>query len=136
MSLVTWSEKLSVGVPSIDNQHKKLVTLLNQLHDAMMAGKGRDTLGTVLKGLIEYTTTHFKYEEELFAKTGYADAAAHKKNHDDLVKTVLDIQKKYEQTGPAALTLQVMNFLKDWLTKHIQGTDMAYKDHLISKGVH
>jgi hemerythrin-like metal-binding protein len=135
MSLVTWSEKLSVGVPSIDNQHKKLVTLLNQLHDAMLAGRGKEVVGTVLKGLIDYTATHFKYEEQLFAKTGYPEAAAHKKEHDDLVHKVLDIQKVYEEKGPAVLTLQVMSFLKEWLTKHIQGSDMRYSPHLTAKGI-
>ncbi len=135
MPLVVWSEKLSVGVPSIDNQHKKLVTLLNQLHDGMMNGKGKEVVGPVLRGLIDYTASHFKYEEQLFDKTTYPEAARHKKEHDDLVKRVLEIQQKYEQSGPGILTIQVMNFLKDWLTNHILGSDMRYSDHLIAKGV-
>lgn len=135
MALVTWSEKLSVGVRSIDDQHKKLVVLLNQLHDGMIAGKGKDVLAVVLKGLIDYTTTHFKYEEDLFSRSGYPDAAAHKKEHADLVRRVLEIQKAYDEKGPAALTIQVMNFLKDWLTAHILGSDMKYAPHLAEKGM-
>ncbi len=135
MSLIVWNSELSVGVPSIDNQHKKLVTLLNQLHDAMMGGKGKEVVGPVLKGLIEYTGTHFKHEEDLFARTGYPEAAAHKKEHADLVRKVVEIQEKYETSGPGILTIQVMSFLKDWLTKHIQGTDKRYVPHLQSKGV-
>jgi len=135
MALVTWSEKLSVGVRSIDDQHKKLVTLLNQLHDGMIAGKGKDVLGGVLKGLIDYTATHFKYEEDLFARTGYGNAAAHKREHADLVRRVLEIQRAYDEKGPAVLTIQVMNFLKDWLTLHIQGSDMDYVAHFRANGV-
>jgi len=135
MALVVWNEKLSVGVRSIDDQHKKLVTLLNQLHDGMMAGKGKEMLGTVLKGLIDYTASHFKYEEDLFARTGYPDSQAHKKEHADLVRRVLEIQAQYEEKGPSALTIPVMNFLKDWLTTHIQGADRAYAPHLAAKGV-
>lgn len=135
MPLIVWSEKLSVGIKSIDDQHKKLVALLNQLHDGMMAGKGKEVVGNVLKGLVDYTANHFRYEEELFARTGYADAAAHKKDHAELVRQVVAIQKKYEQTGPAVITIQVMNFLKDWLTAHILGTDMKYGPHLIAKGI-
>jgi hemerythrin-like metal-binding protein len=135
MALVTWSDKLSVGVPSIDDQHKKLVSLLNQLHDGMMSGKGKEVVGGVLKGLIDYTASHFKYEEELFAKTGYSEGAAHKAAHDELVHRVIEIQKKYEQSGPGALTIQVMSFLKDWLTGHILGADMRYSPHLVSKGI-
>jgi len=135
MALVVWNEKLSVGVRSIDDQHKKLVTLLNQLHDGMMAGKGKEMLGTVLKGLIDYTASHFKYEEDLFARTGYPDSTAHKKEHADLVRRVLEVQAQYEEKGPSALTIPVMNFLKDWLTTHIQGADRAYAPHLAAKGV-
>lgn len=135
MALVTWSDKLSVGVQSIDDQHKKLVTLLNQLHDGMMAGKGKDVVGVVLKGLIAYTASHFQYEEDLFARTGYPDAAAHKQVHAELVRKVVEIQKKYETVGPSVLTIQVMNFLKDWLTKHILGDDMRYGPHLTAKGI-
>lgn len=135
MSLVSWNDKLSVGVPSIDDQHKKLVSLLNQLHDAMMSGKGKDMLGGILKGLIDYTVVHFRYEEELFVRTGYPDSEAHKKSHAELVRKVQDVQKKYDTDGPKALTIPVMNFLKDWLANHIQGADMAYGPHLVAKGV-
>ncbi|GAA0544648.1 hemerythrin [Rhizomicrobium palustre] len=135
MALVAWSEKLSVGIRSIDDQHKKLVTLVNQLHDGMIAGKGKEVVGPVLKGLIDYTATHFKFEEDLFARTGYGDAAAHKKEHEDLVRRVKEIQQVYDQKGPSVLTIQVMNFLKDWLTSHILGSDQKYAPHLKSKGV-
>ncbi len=136
MPLVTWNENLSVGVVSIDDQHKKLVTLLNQLHDGMIAGKGRDVLANVLKGLVDYTKTHFKYEEELFTRAGYPGAASHKKDHAELIQRVIDIHQKYNMTGPAALTIPVMNFLKDWLTNHIQGSDKRYVPHLKAKGIH
>lgn len=135
MPLVTWNDSLSVGVPSIDDQHKKLVSLLNQLHDGMMSGKGKVILGGVLQGLIEYTTVHFKYEEDLFARTGYPESEAHKKEHADLVRSVKEIRQKYETAGPSALTISVMSFLKSWLTSHIQGADRKYSAHLVSKGV-
>lgn len=135
MPLIVWNDKLSVGIASIDEQHKKLVSLLNQLHDGMMNGKGKLILGGVLQGLVEYTTVHFKYEEDLFARTGYAEGAVHKAHHDELVRRVLDVRKQYESNGPAALTIPVMNFLKDWLTAHIQGEDRKYGPHLVSKGV-
>jgi hemerythrin-like metal-binding domain len=135
MALVVWSEKLSVGVRSIDDQHKKLVTLVNQLHDGMIAGRGKEVVGPVLKGLIDYTRVHFKYEEDLFARIGYADSAAHKKEHADLVRRVLEIQAVYEDKGPSVLTIQVMNFLKDWLTAHILGSDMKYAPLMIAKQI-
>ena len=78
MPLMEWTDKLSVGVPSIDAQHKKLVSMANTLYDAMKAGHGKEILDETLAGLINYTVTHFKYEEKLFAQTGYpASRSAH-----------------------------------------------------------
>jgi hemerythrin len=135
MALMAWSDKLSVGVDSIDDQHKKLLSLLNQLHDGMMAGKGKDILGGILKGLVDYTVTHFRYEEQLFARTGYPESEEHKNEHAELVRKVEEIQRQYATTGAKALTIPVMNFLKDWLSLHIVGTDKRYAPHLIAKGV-
>jgi len=95
MPLMEWNEKLSVGVASIDAEHKRLVGMLNELYDAMQARHSQEALGKVLDGLINYTASHFKHEETLFARTGYPAAAAHKKEHDDLTKQVLEVKKKF-----------------------------------------
>jgi len=135
MALMNWNEKLSVGVAVIDDEHKKLVAMLNELYDGMQSGKAAAALGHVLDGLISYTAAHFKHEEELFAKTGYPAAVAHKKEHDDLTKQVLDVQAKYKAGVSGTLSLEVMSFLKNWLVTHIQGSDKGYGPHLNSKGV-
>lgn len=135
MSLMEWNEKLSVGVPSIDAQHKKLVAMLNELYDAMQAKHSQEALGKVLDGLISYTASHFKYEEELFAKTGYHDASEHKKEHDDLTKQVLAVKKKYQEGASTSLSMEVLNFLRKWLLNHIQGSDKKYGPHLKAKGI-
>jgi hemerythrin len=135
MPLIDWTEKLSVGVPSIDTQHKKLVAMANELYDAMKAGHGKDVLNKTLDGLINYTVTHFKYEEKLFAQTGYAASKPHLKEHEDLTKQVLAIQEKMKAGVSFSQSMQVMEFLKNWLTNHIQGSDKSYTAHMISKGV-
>ena len=135
MPLMTWTEKMSVGVVVLDNDHKKLVEMLNNLFDAMQAGKGRDALGKILDGLVAYTVEHFKREEQLFAQTGYPDAAAHKAQHEDLCKQAVAIQQKYKSGATTTLSLEVLNFLKNWLVNHIQGTDKKYTAHLNLKGV-
>ncbi len=135
MPLVTWTNRLSVGVKVLDDDHKRLLGLLNQLNNGMMAGHGRETLGKVFDELVNYTQTHFTREEQFFAATGYAAADAHKKEHDDLTMRVLDLQARYNN-GALALTKEVINFLKSWLTYHIQGSDQKYGPHLNAKGVH
>lgn len=135
MSLIAWNERLSVGIASIDKEHQQLVGLLNEFYDAVQAGKGKEVLAEVLAGLIEYTKKHFANEEQLFAKTSYPEAAAHKKAHDDLTHQVLDIQDKYAKGANTGLSIETLNFLKNWLLTHIQGTDKKYSSHLVSHGI-
>jgi len=135
MPLMQWNEKMSVGIDSIDAEHKKLVGMLNDLYDGMQSGRGKEALGKVLDNLIAYTAAHFKNEEKHFVQTGYPASAAHKKEHDDLTKQVLDVQAKYKAGAAGTLSLEVLSFLKNWLVTHIQGSDKAYGPHLKSKGV-
>ena len=135
MTLLEWNENLSVGVSTIDDEHKNLVGMLNELYDAMQAKHSEEALGGVLDGLVAYTVYHFKHEEALFAKTGYAAAAEHKKEHDDLTKHVLDVQKEYQEGATATLSTEVLNFLRKWLLTHILVSDKKFGPHLNAKGI-
>ena len=134
MALMEWSPGFSVKVKKFDDQHKKLVDLVNQLHDAMKAGEGITVLGTVLQSLIAYTGSHFADEEKMMQAHAYPDYARHKALHVDLVKKVLELQEKLK-TGNAMLTMTVMSFLKDWLVNHIQVEDKKYGVYFNSKGI-
>lgn len=136
MPLMTWNEKMSVGVKVLDDDHKRLVALVNELHDALKTGHGKDALGKILDSLVTYTKSHFAREEQFFARTNYPDSAAHKKEHDDLTNQVLQVQAKFNSGASTGLSLQVMNFLRDWLTNHIQGSDKKYGPYLNSRGIH
>lgn len=134
MSLVTWNTNYSVNVKQFDDQHMKLVDLVNKLHDAMKVGKGSEVIGDVLKSLVAYTQNHFADEERLMKQHGYPDYENHKKEHNQLVMQVQDVNRKVQQGSPA-LTQSVMLFLRDWLVKHIQGEDKKYGPFLNGKGV-
>ncbi|MBE2886467.1 bacteriohemerythrin [Geobacter anodireducens] len=134
MALISWSDSLSVKVKQFDDQHKKLVDMVNQLFDAMKAGKGNQVMGGILKSLIQYTQTHFAAEERVLKQHGYPDLEAHKKEHNALVMQVLDLQKQLQE-GKSVLTQHVMTFLRDWLSKHIQGDDKKYGVYLNGKGI-
>jgi hemerythrin len=136
MALMTWTEKMSVGVKQLDDDHKRLVGMVNELYDGITAGKGKEALGPILDESIDYTKVHFGHEEAFFARTGYPGAAAHKHEHDELTRQVLDVQAKYKTGAKLTLTLEVMNFLKEWLVHHIQGSDQKYGPHLNAKGIH
>jgi hemerythrin-like metal-binding protein len=134
MALLTWSAEYSVGIKEIDNEHIKLVELINQLHDGMKAGKGREILGNILNELVKYTAFHFGHEEQLFDKYLYPDTILHKKQHKALVEQVLAYKESYDN-GKSVITMDIMNFLKDWLINHIAGSDKKYTAYLNSKGV-
>jgi hemerythrin-like metal-binding protein len=133
MSVLEWSEELSVGIHRFDEHHKALIGYINQLHDAMQVGKGKDALGKILAALIEYTASHFKAEEALMVKCNYPGYMAHKKEHASLTATVLELQGKFN-SGQAALSVETIQFLKEWLTHHIMGTDKQYSPYLKKAG--
>ncbi len=134
MALLTWSDKFSVQVRQFDEEHKQLMNLINQLHDAMKAGQGKQVIGDVLNGLIEYTRRHFAAEDRLMKAQGYPGYENHKKEHNQLTMTVMDFQKGFAE-GSAILSQTVMTFLRDWLTNHIQGVDKEYGPFLNGKGI-
>jgi hemerythrin-like metal-binding protein len=136
MSFMEWNDKMSVGVESLDKDHQKLMKMVNELHDAMKAGHGKEPLGKILDALTNYTRVHFAREERFFVQTDYPAAAEHKKQHDELTRQVVDVQQKYKDGATSLLTVEVMNFLKDWLLNHIQGSDKKYGPYLNSKGIH
>jgi hemerythrin-like metal-binding protein len=92
MAFVQWSDHLSVGVDVIDDQHKKLVSIINRLYDAMKNRKGSEILGDVLSELVDYTKYHFTAEEALMKDNAYPDYQSHKSSHSKLVEKVMDLE--------------------------------------------
>jgi hemerythrin-like metal-binding protein len=135
MALLTWNKTYSVGVQKIDSQHTILFTILNDLHAAMMKGQAQSMTGTLLHKLADYTHTHFAEEEAMMAAAKYPGLADHKLKHRDLVKQVEDYILLYDK-GEITLNIKLLNFLRDWLTNHIQKVDMAYSACLIQHGIH
>ncbi|HHL40938.1 MAG TPA: bacteriohemerythrin [Deltaproteobacteria bacterium] len=134
MAYIQWRDDLSVKVREFDEQHKKLIALINELHDAMAGGKGREVVGKVLAELISYTKNHFSNEERLMSSNGYAGYEEHRKSHEALTRQVVDFENKLKR-GDATLTISLMSFLKRWLTDHIQGVDKKYSAFFNGKGI-
>lgn len=134
MAFIDFTDNLKINIPLIDEQHKKLIAMINELNDAMRTGKGKDALGKILNGLVAYTKSHFALEETLMQKHNYPAFSEHKKEHTALCDQVLAFGKKFEANEPG-VAVQVCTFLKEWITTHIQGTDKKYAPFLIEKGV-
>ncbi len=135
MSAIQWKKEFSVGIPSIDEQHKILINYINNLNTAMAAGEANLIISDILVGLADYTKTHFKYEESLFDEHGYPLSESHIKQHQSLLEQVSNLRIRYESDISGSLGLEIMQFLKSWLINHIQKSDKDYSKFLIEKGV-
>ena len=122
MSMFDWKNDYSVGYIEIDTQHKRLFQLAQELHDAMAKGHGKDALSRTLSNLVAYTKQHFACEEKLMQTHRYPDYHAHKAQHDALTQQVVQFQKDFE-AGHGTVTIDLMTFLRDWLSHHIGQTD-------------
>jgi len=134
MALFNWTQKMSVGIAKIDKEHQGLFDIMNQLHDGMLSGRGNDTLRPVLANLAQYTKVHFGDEEALLRLHAYPRYADHLKLHETFRTQVSDLETQVK-AGKVALSVSTLDLLRDWLSKHILGIDMQYKDFLASKGV-
>jgi len=134
MAFLKWHAALSVQVERFDEQHKVLVGLLNDLHSAIMEGRGNAALGGVLGGVTQYAVTHFADEERLMLEHAYPGLTEHRAEHAKLVAQVEALKARF-RAGQAALTVDVMVFLKDWLVNHIQGADRKYGSYFRARGV-
>jgi hemerythrin len=134
MSLLKWTDSLSVGVSDLDLQHQQLVRMINTLHESMAEGHGNLALSQTIEGLINYTQTHFATEETYFARHGYPHAGAHQAQHQAFVAQVQDFKNGFDG-GELFLSIDVMDFLSSWLVEHIQGSDKEYGPFLNERGV-
>jgi hemerythrin-like metal-binding protein len=126
MPFAEWSDGFSIGIEEIDQEHKKLLNLVNVLHDTVEAGGAHEALGEVLDELMRYVIYHFSHEEELFLRTNYPGAERHLKQHSDLTGATKKVYDEFRLNASETLPLQVLEFLKNWLYEHILGSDRAF----------
>lgn len=134
MALFNWTDKFSVDVKTFDEQHKNLINLINDLYDAMKLGKGNQILGKIFDSLIDYTKNHFNDEEEVMRKVFYPEYLNHKSEHVKLTDKVLEYKKKFEN-NEILISVDLLGFLRDWLTNHIMNTDKKYGEFFKNKGI-
>src|SRR5579863_9029117 len=134
MPLLTWNDSLSVGVSTIDSQHTALIAILNELYDAMMQGRAKEITGPLLRKLVNYTRDHFSAEERMMASAEYSGLPAHRREHERLTKQVEEYSARYDR-GEGAVNIELLHFLRTWLTNHIQQSDKAYGPCLTGHGI-
>jgi hemerythrin len=132
MEFIEWQQSMSVGVDAFDNEHKQLISFLNGLNHALVVKSTQKTMEDILNRLVRYTVIHFNHEEEYMKLYEYPEYEAHKKQHIDLATQVKDFSQRLAE-GKGSFSLELMIFLKDWLTNHILGTDMKYRNFFMGR---
>ena len=134
IDLMRWDSSLHLGIHSIDDQHRQLVAMINDLHRAMKQRQTNEVMGGILDRLVSYTVYHFGHEEKLFATHKYPENEGHIKIHQSLIAKVKEFKTKLER-GDSTISMELMDFLKDWLVNHIKVIDRKYVPFLQGKGV-
>ena len=134
---IPWSQELSVGIRELDEQHKILIRLINQLYnEAILKRPDNSVISGILNELAQYTIIHFSVEESLFRIFDYPDTDAHQQHHEQhheqLKENLFDIQNKFHLGTP--VTLELMGFLRQWLKQHIMKDDKQYETFFLEKG--
>lgn len=123
MKDIVWSNILSIGVEEVDEDHRKLVHIFNELNRAVSDGESPEYLAATLTELINCTVWHFSHEERLMLKYQYKDMAEHQAEHRELIETALELQQQLLQ-GEQPMADRHIEILERWLTEHILTTDM------------
>lgn len=130
-----WKDEYSVGVDEIDDQHKNLVEMVNQLHEHMTDDPSmRLSVEVFLERLVAYVDYHFKTEEASMQASGYPDFENHLKIHNKLRAQVTEFRDQFIN-NEVDVSESLMKFLKDWLVNHIGGMDLKISAHLKAKGL-
>ena len=123
MAYLTWTWDLELGIPVIDTQHKRITEFINDLDNACQTGNIDET-NHVMEGLLNYTITHFEFEESLQEKAGYPFLKAHRRIHEIFMKKIAELRARANSGENVAPEL--LNLLNGWLVSHIKGEDRDY----------
>lgn len=135
MSFITWKDSFSVGVHSINDQHKKLVEMINNLYTEFYNGITDEFLKVLISDLEKYAVYHFSYEEKFMKLYNYKDFKAHESEHQKFVEEIKNYKEIVSVKNKTAV-IDLATYLKNWLFKHIMGTDKKYSKLFQEKGMY
>ena len=129
-----WTEEYSVNIKLFDLQHERLVRLICRLEEAMKAGLGSERVTAIASELSEYCGEHFATEEAVMKAYGFPWRDSHALEHQRFLATIVDLQTK-RQSGERAVSVRLLDHLKEWLCQHVLGSDKQYTEHLNARGM-
>lgn len=122
MAYFAWAQDMVIDGGPIDDDHKNLVRMVNELHDATTEGRGREVVGRILDELIRYTDDHLRKEEVIMAEAGFPNLERHRIGHQAFIDQLEKLRRRYQE-GSIAVAAQLSTVLRDWLSIHIRRND-------------
>ncbi|NLY74586.1 MAG: bacteriohemerythrin [Firmicutes bacterium] len=136
MIFVRWvDEKYSVNIGEINQQHQRLIGIINEVYQAKVENQNRNTIAGILEKMVDYTKTHFQTEEELMAEHDFPELEPHRNAHQFFVTKVGEFSRKFSMNDDSIIE-EMLDFLKEWLLKHIMEMDKRYAPYLNERGIY
>lgn len=126
MAKFIWTSQMNIGIDVIDQQHLRIVEYINQLDDIQSGPDSHKEIKSLVNALVDYTVSHFGFEESLQEEAGYPFIKAHKRVHELFVRRVSDFQKRLESNED--ISEELNSLLVIWLGNHIRGDDSDYAE--------
>ncbi len=134
MEKIHWRDEFSVGVKELDDQHKKLITMINALIAEESSLTDPETIANLLTRMNDYALEHFRAEEYLMAEYGFHRKKQQEKQHRAFIAKTASFCSSSD-IGPNILSVALLEYLSTWLIDHILTEDMQYKKFFAEKGV-
>lgn len=137
MNLIPWEDKFSIGIVEIDEQHKKMLSIINKLY-SLLKEKNNDNpeeMAAIIQEMVDYAVYHFQTEEKYFALFNYEKSGEHIEIHNQYRTKIEDWHKRYSETRDSAVFFEISTYLHDWWIWHINNTDRDYAPLLKEHGV-
>ena len=131
---IEWNSGYSVRIDEFDDQHRVLFQAIDDLLQAIQMGSTVETIEDVMARLMDFTRDHFAREERFLEEHGYPDLESHKREHGSFVNRIAEYQELIHR-GEIRLSLTMLEFLVQWLTRHILGTDRKYTAYFEKQGL-
>ncbi|MFZ5797109.1 MAG: hypothetical protein C4563_10850 [Desulfobulbus sp.] len=131
MALLQWNDELQVHIPDIDEQHRRFIGYIGELHELRRRKNSLNAMGGLLNELLDYARVHFKTEERYFDMFSYDEASLHKKEHARLLQKLEDFKKSYDAQADLFLAMKLANFLSEWLEDHLVKIDRNFARQLL-----
>jgi len=134
METIIWKNEFSVGVQEMDDQHKKLIAMINRLIAEQHTLTDPKTIAELLTDMTDYAQVHFRAEEYLMAEYGYDRKSQQEEQHKSFIEKTISFFS-VSDLGPNILSEALLDYLSIWLVNHILNEDMKYKVFFRNKGL-